>query len=142
MVVYLHADTNRDLLEGIVREQLSISQLILLEQLRGHHIRPTMRQAAALMRVSQAGASRIVAGLAERGLVTRAGDDHDYRAKRIAITARGEQVVASMHAARLEHVETFVGELDPDERRQLRATLQELLKREQIAAYRPLIPAA
>jgi DNA-binding MarR family transcriptional regulator len=142
LVVYLHASCNRDLLDAIAHEQLSFSQLQLLERLRSGRRRPTITQAAAMMHVSQAAASRNVDGLARRGLVLREVDDDNFRTKRLVITERGEQAIARLHAVRLAQIDTFTAQLAPDERDQLRATLTKLLEREQIAAYRPQPAAA
>lgn len=142
LVVYLHASCNRDLLDAIAEEQLSFSQLQLLERLRTGRLRPTVRQAAALMHVSPAGASRIVDNLARRKLIRREQDDDDFRAKRIAITEQGEHAIARLHAARLEQIDTFAGDLAPDERAYLQVTLNKLLERESIAACRPQPAAA
>jgi DNA-binding MarR family transcriptional regulator len=141
LVVYLHASCNGDLLDAIVHEQLSFGQLRLLERLRSG-MRPTIGQAAKIMHVSAAAASRIVDGLARRDLVHRIEDDNDYRAKRIVITEKGEAAIARLHACRYDQITAFAGELDPDEREQVERTLELLLKREQIRAFRPLAPAA
>lgn len=142
LVVYLHVSCNRDFLDALTHGQVSISQLQLLERLRGGRRKPTVRQAAAMMHVTPAGASRITNALAQRGLVRREIDDDDFRAKRIVITERGELAIAQLHAARLQQIDTFIAELEPGERDQLRATLDQLLEREQIAAYRPQPAAA
>jgi DNA-binding MarR family transcriptional regulator len=142
LVVYLHSSCNRDLLEAIGREQLSFSQLRLLERLRGGHMHPTVRQAAALIDVRPNTASELVDSLARRGLVRREPDDNDYRAKRITVTQRGEGVIGRLHAARQGGILRFTEELTAKERQQLHAGLRPLLKHEQIAACRPLPTAA
>lgn len=134
---YLNVHANADLLDAIQREQLSFTQLRLLERLRGGRRRPTIRQAAATMYVTPAGASRIIDSLAQRGLIRRDVDDDDFRSKRIIITDRGEQAIARLHAVRRDHVHTFVRGLDADELEQLRAAMRPMLAREPIAACRP-----
>lgn len=142
LVVYLHASCNRDLLDAIAREQLSFSQLQLLERLRGSQRKPTVRQAATLMHVTPHGASRIVEQLARRGLIMREADERDGRAKRISITPRGEQVIMRLHAARLRGISTFTEGLDDDERAQLAQALSKVAKRDAVAACRPTAIAA
>jgi DNA-binding MarR family transcriptional regulator len=138
LVVYLHASANRDLLDNVAREQLSFSQLMLLERLRGGRRRPTMRQVASYLNVSPAGASRIVDELARRGLVRREKDERDFRAKRVLITDRGEDVITRLHAARLERIATFaLDELDDEQRDRFARALAPLVERERIAACRP-----
>jgi DNA-binding MarR family transcriptional regulator len=142
LVVYLHVSCNRDLLTAIGREELSFNQLQLLERLRAGRRRPTITQAASILHVTIAAASRMVDSLARRGLVHRETDDDNYRAKRIVITDRGEQVIARLHAARLDGVAAFTERLKAGERDQLHAALRPVLEREHITAYHPPAAAA
>lgn len=134
LVVYLHVTCNRDLLDAIIREQLSLSQLRLLEELRRGR-RPTIQQAATMLHVSRGGASRIVDALARRGLVARERNDNDYRSRRVQITERGSEVVARLHAARMNKAIAFTDLLTADEREQLHQALKPI--RDRIAPYRP-----
>jgi DNA-binding MarR family transcriptional regulator len=137
VVVYLHASCNRDLFDSIAVEQLSYSQLLLLERLRGSGGRkPTVAQAAAMMRMSTSAASRSINDLAARRLVTREPEERDGRTKRVAITEDGEAVIVRLHAVRRDHVAKFAAELDEDERQALEQLLAKLLRREEIAACR------
>lgn len=136
-MVYLHASSNRDLLDSIATEQLSFSELLLLERLRGGRLHPRMGQAAALMHVTPAGASRIIDRLAHRGLIRREPDEQNYRARRILITDAGDAVIERLHAARLGQIIAFTDHLEPDERQQLQTTLDQLLKHDDIRAHRP-----
>lgn len=137
LVVYLHASANRDLLTAIAREELTFTQLALLDRLRGGRAKPTVRQAASMLDVSQPAASRLVHQLAVRGLVQREADERDTRVKRIAITDRGEAVIVRLHACRIEHVERFTHGLTVAQRQQLEQALADVTAREEIAAYRP-----
>lgn len=137
LIVYLHVSSNRDLLEAIATQELSFSEVQLLEHLRSGRRRPTIQQVASVLHVTKGGASRIVDRLARRGLVKRETDDHSYRFKRVIITERGEQAIATIHAARLADVIAFTNQLDDDELHQLGPALERLLERDQIAAYRP-----
>lgn len=137
LVVYLHAQCNRDLLDQIAAEQLSYGQLQLLERLRATRHQPTIRQAAAMMHVSLQHASRLVDDLAKRGLILREPDERDGRIKRVAITPAGRDVVTRLHACRYEHIAGFAGELTPEERQHLERALEKILEREDVAACRP-----
>lgn len=137
LVVYLHASCNRDLLDAIAAEQLSFNQLQLLERLRGGRRKPTMRQAAAQLHVTQAATTRLVDALARRGLVQREPDERDYRAKRVVITDRGEEVITRLHAARLDRIIAFAQGLSAGEREALERGLAKVVQRESIAACRP-----
>lgn len=140
LVHYLHVDCHQDLLDAIAREQLSFSQLQLLERLRRGGYHPTIRQAAALMHISVGAASRGVEALAQRGLVRREGHERDERAKRVVITDRGAEVITRLHAARLDGVAAVNESLTDPERRQLRKALEPL--RERTDPYRPKPPPA
>lgn len=137
LTVYLHAGCNRDLLDAIHAEEISLSQLQLLDRLRSGRRRPNVAQAARLIHRSPAGTSRLVDELARRGLIRREGDEGDFRSKRLVITDRGEQVIARLHAARYDQVVAFTEELEPDERDQLQAALVQVLSRNEISQYRP-----
>jgi len=140
LVVYLHASCHHDLLEGIRHEELSLSQLQLLEQIRTGR-RPTIDQAARIMRVSRSAASLSVASLARRGLVKREPADHDYRSKLITITGRGQDVVKRLNAARMPPILAFTQTLTPDQRKKLQLALRPIAARSDIAAYRPQLEA-
>jgi DNA-binding MarR family transcriptional regulator len=136
LVSYLHASCNRDLFDAIAIEELSFSQLQLLDRLRGSQRRPTVRQCATLMRLCPPSGSRSVEHLARRGFVLREPDESDARVKRVAITEEGAAVITRLHAARRDQIATFTGELEEDERRALSELLSRLLRREEIAACR------
>jgi DNA-binding MarR family transcriptional regulator len=142
LVVYLHRSADRDLLDAIRLAELSFSQLYLLDRLRGKRYSPTIRQAAALMHLSIAGGSRVVKSLSKRGLVRRLADERDYRARRIAITDRGEQAIAALHAARLDGVLAFVEGLPNDVCEELAGALRLIVSQSEIAAHRPVLAAA
>jgi len=141
LVHYLHASSNRDLLDAIAREQLSFSQLMLLERLRdGAH--PTVHQAASMIGISRSGASLVTQSLARRGLVRREEDERDYRSKRLVITDRGLDVIARLHACRLEVITTFAEQLHEDQRAQLQAAIRDSVQADELAQHRPpAIPA-
>lgn len=141
LVTYLQTSYNRELLDAIAREQLTFTQLQLLERLRGGY-KPTIRQVATILHVTPAGASRIVEGLARRGLVLRETAEADGRAKRVSITPRGEEVFPRLHAARLDRIQAFARDLSDEERKQLDRALSKLAERDPIAACRPATIAA
>lgn len=143
LVTYLNAHAHRDLLDAIAVEELSFNQLQLLGRLRDNRsYRPTLQQAAGIMRVRKSSASVFVEQLARRGLVTREPDERDRRAKRIVITDRGREVITRLHRARLAHVQAFAAALDDDERKVLHEALAKVAERDEIAACRPLPKAA
>jgi len=140
LIVYLHASANRDLIEQLIAEQINYSQLTLLELLRGGHRRPTIRETAAILHMTAAGASRTAAALAKRGLITREPDETDYRGRRLMITTAGERTILRLHQARYRPIEQLRDLLDTEELEQLAAALERVTKRPAIAACR--LPAA
>lgn len=137
LVVYLHADSNRDLMDMMGREELTVRQIKLLGILRSGRLRPTIAQVSRLLGMHPTGASRLVHSLARRGLVQREGAEEDGRRKRIAITDRGDQVLARLHAARYDRVVEFVDDLDTGQRSELSSILGPIAGRQDIRVFRP-----
>lgn len=77
--------------------------------------------------------SRAVDGLVRERLITRVEDEQDRRVRRIAITAKGERLVAKIVSVRLAGLEAFASTLSAAQRRKLDAALDSLLDREEIA---------
>jgi len=79
--------------------------------------------------------SRVVAGLAERGLLERSSDTGDRRAARVSATAKGRRLVERMRRERTDAVNGALSALPAKERQQIEAALPglealaELLKR-------------
>jgi DNA-binding MarR family transcriptional regulator len=78
--------------------------------------------------------SRAVDGMVSKRLITRVEDPEDRRARRIAITPKGEQLVGKLVSLRLASLERFVSSLTTSQRRKLDAALEALLEREEIAS--------
>jgi DNA-binding MarR family transcriptional regulator len=84
--------------------------------------------------VSPPAMSRAVDGMFRKRLLTRVEDEQDRRVRRIAITPKGERLVAKLVSIRLASLEAFVSTLTAVQRRKLDAALDALLEREEIAA--------
>jgi DNA-binding MarR family transcriptional regulator len=78
--------------------------------------------------------SRAVDGMFRKRLITRVEDEQDRRVRRIAITAKGERLVAKLVSLRLASLEGFVSSLSDSQRRKLDVALDALLEREEIAS--------
>ena len=61
--------------------------------------------------------TRIVASLAEGGMVTRIADANDRRSARVRITPAGERALARMRTRKNAFLLRRLGELGPDEQR-------------------------
>jgi DNA-binding MarR family transcriptional regulator len=78
--------------------------------------------------VSAPGATRIVAELETRGLVSRGVDPRDARAVLITVTPAGTEAILRARAARAEVVAQLLQGLTPSEREQVEAALPALEK--------------
>jgi DNA-binding MarR family transcriptional regulator len=84
--------------------------------------------------------SRAVDGMFRKRLITRVEDDQDRRIRRIAITDKGEKLVADLVSMRLAGLESFASTLTAAQRRKLDTAVNALLDREEIAtAYDDLM---
>jgi DNA-binding MarR family transcriptional regulator len=80
-------------------------------------------------------ASRVVAGLSERGLLFRSIDENDGRGLSLSLTRAGQHLYEGLIQAAAERNKTFLDALDPQERRAVETALVKLerLARELIA---------
>jgi DNA-binding MarR family transcriptional regulator len=79
------------------------------------------------MDITAAAASQLVDRLVVGGLVQRAEDPHDRRAKQIALTAKGEALIASSIEERLRWVEQLAMTLSHQEQQEVAQALQTLI---------------
>jgi DNA-binding MarR family transcriptional regulator len=77
--------------------------------------------------------SRAVDGLVKKRLVSRVEDPDDRRVRRVAITARGKQLVDKLLIVRQAGMEAFAASLSAAQRRKLDAAIDALMDREDIA---------
>jgi DNA-binding MarR family transcriptional regulator len=77
--------------------------------------------------------SRAVDGMFRRRLITRVEDEQDRRVRRVAITPKGERLIAKLVSLRLAGLEAFASTLTAPQRRKLDAALEALLEKEEIA---------
>jgi DNA-binding MarR family transcriptional regulator len=83
--------------------------------------------------VSVPSMSRAVDGLVKGKLATRLEDPDDRRVRRVAITAKGKELVDTLLLVRQAGLETFAESLSPAQRRKLDAAVDSLMDREDIA---------
>jgi DNA-binding MarR family transcriptional regulator len=83
--------------------------------------------------VSVPSMSRAVDGLVKKGLATRIEDPDDRRARRVAITAKGQDLVETLVTVRQTGIEAFAATLSAAQRRKLDAAVDALMDREDIA---------
>jgi DNA-binding MarR family transcriptional regulator len=78
--------------------------------------------------------SRAVDALVKKRLATRVEDPDDRRVRRVAITARGKDLVNTLVVIRQAGMENFAASLTATQRRKLDAAVDSLMDREDIAA--------
>lgn len=133
---FAQRSSGEDFFRMVGELELSLSQLKLLMVLSRDGEQP-LKDLAEHLVLSLPAASRAVDGLHRRDMVVRREDDEDRRQKRIAITETGEAVVASLSAARLAGIETFIATLTTQEQENLARALAPIVSREEVAACIP-----
>jgi DNA-binding MarR family transcriptional regulator len=136
MFRYLFTNDGGAQLRAIEDSGLGLSQckaLLLLGELDGDAEPSPLHELASRLGLSITSASRAVDGLVRKRMVTRVEDKQDRRVRRVAITAKGREVVAEIVAARMAGLERFAATLTAAERRKLDTALNALLEREEIA---------
>jgi DNA-binding MarR family transcriptional regulator len=116
---------------------LSITQIKTLLALAGPGETAEPRQITEIgeqLGLSPPTVSRAVDGMVRKRLISRVEDEEDRRVRRIAITAKGEQLVGKLVSLRLANLERFASSLTAAQRRKLGAALESMLEREEIAA--------
>jgi len=133
---FAQKSSGEDFFRMVGELELSLSQLKLLMVLSRDGEQP-LKDLAEHLVLSLPAASRAVDGLHRRDMVVRREDEEDRRQKRIAITETGEAVVASLSAARLAGIETFIATLTTQEQENLARALAPIVSREEVAACIP-----
>jgi DNA-binding MarR family transcriptional regulator len=108
---------------------LSPAQASALGSVRRHGS-PTLGELAAIEQVQPPTMTRIVASLAEAGMVTRVADTIDRRSARVRITPAGERALERIRTRKNAFLLRRLGELSADEQQhaaELVALLEHLL---------------
>jgi DNA-binding MarR family transcriptional regulator len=125
-----------NMLRVIEESGLSMTQCKALLELGGLGEATETRQVsdlAEVLGVSVPSMSRAVDGLVKKRLATRVEDSEDRRVKRIAITAKGKQLVDTLLVVRQAGAEAFAASLTAAQRRKLDAAVDALMDRQDIA---------
>ena len=129
-------------LRVIEESGLTMTQCKALLELGGLGEATAPRQVSDLAEtfgVSVPSMSRAVDGLVKKRLASRVEDAEDRRVRRVAITAKGKQLVETLVVVRQAGVEAFAESLSAAQRRKLDAAVDSLMDREDIAeAYEHL----
>jgi DNA-binding MarR family transcriptional regulator len=125
-----------NMLRVIEESGLSMTQCKALLELGGLGEASETRQVsdlAEVLGVSVPSMSRAVDGLVKKRLATRVEDSEDRRVKRIAITAKGKQLVDTLLVVRQAGAEAFAASLTASQRRKLDTAVDALMDRQDIA---------
>lgn len=129
-------------LRVIEESGLSMTQCKALLELGGLGQAAAPRQVSDLAEtfgVSVPSMSRAVDALVKEHLATRIEDPEDRRARHVAITAKGKQLVDTLVVVRQAGMEAFTESLSAAQRRKLDAAVDSLMDRDDIAeAYEHL----
>ena len=123
-------------LRVIEESGLSMTQCKALLELGGLGEEAEPRQVGELAErfgVSDPSMSRAVDALVRNKLATRIEDPDDRRVRRVAITAKGKELVDTLLVVRQAGLETFAQSLTAAQRRKLDAAVDALMEREDIA---------
>jgi DNA-binding MarR family transcriptional regulator len=126
-----------NMLSVLEESGLSMTQTKALLELGGLGEEAEPRQVSDLAEtfgVSVPSMSRAVDALVKKRLATRVEDPEDRRVRRVAITARGKDLVNTLLVIRQAGMEMFAASLSPAQRRKLDAAVDSLMDREDIAA--------
>jgi DNA-binding MarR family transcriptional regulator len=133
--VFLYDRGNQ--LRVIEESGLSMTQCKALLELGGLGEAAAPRQVGDLAErfgVSVPSMSRAVDALVKKKLATRLEDPSDRRVRRVAITAKGKQLVDTLLVVRQAGLEAFAESLSAAQRRKLDAAIDALMDRPDIAA--------
>lgn len=126
-----------NLLQVIEESGLSMTQCKALLELGGLGEASEARQIGDLAEtfgVSVPSMSRAVDSLVRARLATRVEDAEDRRVRRVAITAKGKELVDRLLVVRQAGMEAFAESLSAAQRRKLDAAIDALMDREDVAA--------
>ena len=95
--------------------------------MRRQHYKPMMAsELAESMGVSRANITNLLSVLMDKSLIRQIEDKEDRRIKRLVLTAKGENLIKSMQADRVESNKTYFVGLSSEEKEILLMTLQKI----------------
>jgi DNA-binding MarR family transcriptional regulator len=115
--------TFREHMRFVKSTGLSMAQFGILMQLHYQH-GSGISSISRRMQISGADASQLVDKLVQAGLLERAEDPADRRAKQLKLSEKGQQLVASSLAARHLLVDKLIAGLTPEECEKVGAAMQ------------------
>lgn len=114
-----------ELLTEMAGKQISFAQMRLLF-LIAHTAAPTIGDVGVFLRISKAGASKIVEQLVRRRLIERVEIEGDRRSRKLFLTEAGRQLMRDYELARDNWTAKILGEYSDDEMEHTAETLDRL----------------
>jgi DNA-binding MarR family transcriptional regulator len=111
--------STKDMYVLLAELDLSMTQMKTLHILSECERELSVKELAEELAMSLPNASRTAEHLLKRGLLERREDEHDRRLQRIAATDAGREVVRRIETARLQGLESWAGDLSPEQRQKL-----------------------
>lgn len=136
LVRHLMTGTGGGFFRELERLDLSLSQCKSLHLLGEREV-ASLKTISDEIGLSLPAVSRAVEGLVQRGMVKRAEDPDDRRAKRVTITAKGRRTFEGLLELRVAGIRAFVEGLEEHEREALADGLRPLMERPEIGALAP-----
>ena len=113
---HLNKTTHGVVFEVAGEHELTLSQLRALFVLAYGDHAPALSELAGEIGLSVPATGRAIDGLVRSRFVSRTEDEVDRRVKRLALTGRGEEIIARIDAARRTRLKEFTEALDDDAR--------------------------
>ena len=126
VMVTLMKGSHSETMDVAMQYELTLSQLRTLFLLDRSDAPLAVNEIAEQINLSMPAAGRAIDALHRTDLVSRSEDPLDRRVKRIALTDRGSEAIASISASRLAAVQRLVDALSPEERAELQAATETL----------------
>ncbi len=124
MDVFAHRSM-RDWMRFVKTSGLSMPQFSILMQLHFNHA-CGISDISERMDISSAAASQLVEKLVQGGLLARSEDPRDRRAKLLALTEKGHELIKAGIDERYRWVDALVGNLSPGEQEKVIESLKVL----------------
>ena len=122
MEAFVHRSM-RDSARFVKARGFSMPQFFLLMHLR-HHAHCGISNISEHMEITNAAASQLVDKLVQAGLLERAEDPNDRRAKQVSLTPAGEEMVKKAIAERSRWVDELAENLNSEERQKIAEALE------------------
>ena len=114
-------------LQGQLLPSSYAQALMVLHDFSAQTKDPTLSDLVELLHIDKSNVTRLCQRLHDAGHVIVARDEHDRRAKRIALSSQGQQLARHLHQTSVARYEAILESLSPDDRHIALDTLTRLV---------------